>query len=181
MKTHKLVLPVALGLLIASAAPAAAQDRVARQETGGKVDLITVPEKFVQKCANCNEAEVQLGQLGKKKAASKEVRDFAEMLINDHDKARKDLLEHFKNLKIGVVATPEKEHKDLYDRLSKLEGAEFDREFMKAQVDFHNQAVQMLKAHAKSDNAQIREWAQRSTKTVEDHLKRAQEIEKNLK
>ena len=141
----------------------------------------TPAQQFLIKCANMNEAEVQLSQLAKKNAKSEEVRNFAQKMIDNHDKARKDLVEHFKNLKTAVVAKPEEKHKEMYDRLAKLEGNDFDREYMNIQVKMHQQALDFLKANsAAGADPQVRDWSQRQTKDIAEHLKHAQEIQRKL-
>jgi len=169
----KMLLPTLAGLVCLTlfAAPAAAQLKTQANDA----------QKFVLHLANCDYAEIQMAELAKKNAASNEVKTFAQKMVEQHDQARKDLLNQFKDLKIGVVSTMEKNDKDLYDRLSGLKGADFDREYMKAQVDRHQQSIKYLQDNAKSADANIRGWSEKQLKTLQDHLKHAQQIQKNLK
>ena len=53
-------------------------------------------------------------------------------------------------MKLAVVQGLEKDYKDKVDRLSKLEGAPFDREYMKTMVEDHQKALKEFEANAKT-------------------------------
>jgi len=96
---------------------------------------------FVQKLSLANFAEVQLGKLGVQHASSPDVKSFAQMMVTDHSKSNQELAPFAKELGVQPVTELDAKHKAVADRLSKLQGAEFDKEFMKAMVDAHREAV----------------------------------------
>jgi predicted outer membrane protein len=107
-------------------------------------------QKFVEKAALANMAEIQLGQLAETRAQSPEVKEFAKMMVTDHTKALDELKQA-----AGPATIPtalDKKHQKLHDKLSKLSGAEFDKEYMEAMVDGHKDVAKMLKK--KSEAAQ---------------------------
>ncbi len=157
-----------LGLLVG---PSAAQ----------LVQQPTPAQQFLIKQANCDYAEIQMGELAQKNAQSDDVKNFAKTMVDEHDKCRKDLLNQFKDLKTAVVSTMDKKDKEMYDDLAKRKGADFDRAYMDAQVKRHEDAVKFLKDHANDSDANVKAFAQHTLKSVEDHLKRAQDIQKKLK
>ncbi|PYR75344.1 MAG: hypothetical protein DMF87_20705 [Acidobacteria bacterium] len=98
-------------------------------------------------------------------------------------------------------------HQNLMDKLSKLNGREFDHEFMEAMVNDHQDAVRDLRSRVneqrslgdrvtgknpenpaavkpeKADNridASLNQWAANTLPTVERHLDRAKQIEETL-
>src|SRR5437773_3466918 len=81
---------------------------------------------FVTKAATCGHAEVKISELAEKHASNEKVKEFARMMVTEHTKANEQLAEHAKNQKVAVVAGLEKDKRDLFDRLSKLNGDEFD-------------------------------------------------------
>lgn len=100
-------------------------------------------EKFIQKAAIANMAEIQLGQLAETRAESPEVKAFAKMMVDDHTKALDELKQA-----AGTTAIPstlDKKHQKLHDKLSKLSGAEFDKKYMEAMVDGHKDVAKLLK------------------------------------
>src|SRR5581483_11891811 len=92
------VLPIAL-----AAALAAGCDRTDRRDTAktngpvgtsGKVDRNQVSSSdrdFVKDLSIANAAEIELGKLAADHAASPQVKKFAQMMIDDHTKARDTL------------------------------------------------------------------------------------------
>jgi putative membrane protein len=130
------------------------------------------------------EAEVMLGRLASEKARHPQVKEFAEMMVRDHTKAGAELKQAAGAQATADARTAENrdgDHKDLHERLSKLSGAEFDREYMKAMIDEHEEAVNELEGKAKdADNAQIKDWAGKTLQHVQHHLERAKQIQQTL-
>src|SRR5206468_12674364 len=85
--------------------------------------------------------EIQLGQMGSQKATSPEVKSFAQMKVTDHTQANQELMPLAQQLGVQQPTSLDAKHKAVADRLSKLQGAEFDRQYMKAMVDAHKNVV----------------------------------------
>jgi putative membrane protein len=69
-----------------------------------------------------------------------------------------------------------------YDKLSKLSGADFDKEYMKQMVSDHKKDIKEFQSQAKSGkDADIKNFAQSTLPTLEDHLKQAEAAEANAK
>jgi putative membrane protein len=98
-------------------------------------------KQFAQDMFLTNLAEVQLGQLGVQHATSPEVKSFAQMMVTEHTKANKELTPIAQQFGVQAPATLDAKHQAIADRLSKLQGAEFDKQFMKAMVQAHQEAT----------------------------------------
>jgi putative membrane protein len=73
------------------------------------------------------------------------------------------------------------EQRDLHERLSKLSGAEFDREYIDAMLNAHQKAVDAVEEKATDgDNAEVKQWAASTLPTLKQHLERAKQIQANL-
>src|SRR3954469_16223102 len=98
-----------------------------------------------------NNAEVALGKTAASKAQNAEVKSFANMMVKDHSSA----LAKLKDVE-GVTTTdmkPNAKHQATADRLSKLSGAEFDREYMSAMVTDHEEALSFLERQSKQSSS----------------------------
>jgi putative membrane protein len=147
---------------------------------------------FTRQAMLANKAEVKLGELAAQKALNAEVKEFAQMMVKDHTNGLNALKEAVKGQGIEEPAQLDTKHQALYDRLSKLSGAEFDREYMKAMVDGHREVKNMVETRAnrtptttgtsgrasddsRLDNA-VNQWASKTLPTVTKHLERAEQI-----
>jgi len=145
---------------------------------------------FAEQAMMANVAEIKLGELAQKKAQNASVKDFAQMMVRDHTKAKNELKQAAKG--VNEPKQLDTKHQMLYDRLNKLSGAEFDREYMMAMVDGHRDVKNMLEEHSKSgtkatgttggaaDNAKVdtavNQWASKTLPAVEQHLQKAEQI-----
>jgi len=128
-------------------------------------------------------AEVELGKLARQKAQNKEVKDFAAMMVRDHTKAGAELktVATQANLDMAKVDADMDHHKGVRDRLAKLSGVEFDREYIKAMVDDHEKAVKDAEDKAdKADNDHVKQWAAKAIPTLKKHLETAKNIQDTL-
>jgi predicted outer membrane protein len=71
------------------------------------------------------------------------------MMVTDHSKAGEELKQVASRSNIDVPAEMDEKHRDLSERLSKLTGAEFDREYMSAMVTGHQEVVEKLERQSR--------------------------------
>ena len=152
---------------------------------------------FVEKMAQANIAEVKLGQLAAERASNAQVKTFGRRMATDHQKANTELKQVASKMAVQLPADTDAKHQELYDRLSKLKGAEFDREFMKAMVDGHQEVAQELERHADNSarpgdrsvgtsgdasqaTASVNAWASKTLPDVRQHLEQAKQIDQKL-
>jgi len=139
-------------------------------------------EKFLVKLASCGHTVVELSKLADKQNASAPVKEFATMMITDHQKCSEKVAEEIKNRKIAVVTGLEPAAKADRDRLNQLKGDEFDRAYMDWTINGHKEAIAIFDNQIKNGkDAQIRSFAQENLPKMQEHLKRAEEIRKNVK
>src|SRR5687768_12501719 len=109
--------------------------------------------EFVEKMGQVNLAEVKLGQLAAQRASNAQVKQFAGRMVSDHQKANAELKQIASKMAVQIPAELDAKHQELHDRLSKMKGPEFDKEYMQAMVDGHQEVAQELERHAGSPGA----------------------------
>jgi putative membrane protein len=114
-----------------------------RSQAGQRSD--TRSKQFVEKMLSANMAEIQLGQIGVQQATSADVKSFAQMMVTDHTQANQELMPLAQQLGVQAPAALDAKHKAIADKLAKLHGAEFDRQYMKAMVTAHQQVLKETK------------------------------------
>jgi putative membrane protein len=132
---------------------------------------------FMRKAAEGGKAEVELGKLAQEKAASPEVKQFGERMVNDHTKASDQLKQVAE--KEGVTLPDKLNAKDRATkaRLEKLSGEAFDRAYMRDMVKDHTEDVAEFRKEANNGkDPEVKSFASQTVPTLEDHLKEAKNI-----
>ena len=182
-------------------------DRDATVGTTGRTDIDNSDKDFVRDLTEAGNAEVQLGKLASDRGASPAVKQFGQMMVKDHtaagDRLKQIATTH--NVVPGDIPLSD-EHSQLFQKLSQLRGAEFDREYMKAMVDGHQGVIDKLQTRVderhpvatavgkepkdvnvkpeETDNAlkgSLNSWAADTLPVAKGHLERAKTLNDNLK
>jgi len=116
-------------------------------------------------------AEVELGKLAAEKAQNAEVKAFGQKMIADHSKAGEELKQLAAQKKVMLPPDVLPTHKELMEKLSKLSGADFDREYVKAMVEAHEKDVTAFESVAKgATDADVKAFAAKTLPTLKMHL-----------
>jgi putative membrane protein len=123
-------------------------------------------------------AEVELGRLATQKASRSEVKEFGQMMVDDHSKANTELTKIAQGEGITPPATLKAQDKATQEHLSKLSGEAFDRAYIQHMVKDHQKDVAAFRKQSTSaSNSEVKQFASSTLPTLEKHLQRAQEIE----
>jgi putative membrane protein len=156
---------VALGVALAALTTAAAAP------TANKAD-----QNFLKQAIQGNLAEVELGKLAQEKSMNDGVRSFGDMLVKDHSASNAKATDVASALGVTAPTEPSKKQKMMYDRLSKLSGSAFDRQFARMMVDDHQKDIKEFEKEAKSSNEQIAGFAKDTLPTLQKHLDTAKSL-----
>jgi putative membrane protein len=150
--------------------------------TREKSTLASSDKKFVEKASKANTAEIQLGKLASEKAESPEVKQFGERMVKDHTAAEDKLQKIAGEKGITPSTKMDASSQRLYEKLQKLSGAQFDRDYIEHMVSDHEKDVKEFKSEAKSaKDPQVKSFAQNTAPTLEEHLKMAKAAESAVK
>ncbi len=122
-----------------------------------------------------NLAEIELAELAQDKASSPAVKQLAETIQQHHEQA---------NTRLKAIASQsgasdndaalKPQHKQLHDRLSKLEGPAFDRAYASEMVKEHEKDIQKYeKASKQLQHAGLKAYAAETLPTLKKHLELA--------
>jgi putative membrane protein len=178
MKTLLFITALSFSSLAASTALSQGQASGSQQTPAQSQTLDNADRKFLSEAAVTGLAEVKLGQLAQKQAASEDVKKFGQRMVDDHSKINGELtkLAQQKGLTLAQQ-TLDKKHQDQVDKLSKLGGAEFDKRYMSEMVDEHQKDVDAFeKASKEAKDAAVKQFAANHLQMLRDHLASAKEI-----
>jgi putative membrane protein len=151
---------------------------LARKVVTAAVPAATEDTEFVYKAASGGLGEVKLGQLATAKASSADVKAFGQRMVTDHSKANAELKSLATRLNITVPDALSKTDQDLYDRLSALSGAEFDKAYAAEMVKDHEQDVAEFERFSQDGkDASLRDFAAKTLPTLQSHLRQAKQMQ----
>jgi len=135
---------------------------------------------FAMKAAQGGAAEVELGKLAQNQASDPKVKEFAQRMVADHSKAGDELKSAASGM--DLPQDPPKKAKAEAERLAKLQGADFDKEYSRYMLKDHEEDVAMFKKEASSgQDANLKGFAQKTLPTLEQHLQMARDLPANAK
>lgn len=166
---------LASGTALAQTATPSTPSTGSTASTTGAATVDRGDRQFVEKAAQGGMMEVQLGQAAQQKASNAQVKSFGERMAQDHGKANDELKKIAGAKGLTVPTAMERSHMRDMERLQKLSGAEFDREYMKHMVADHKKDISAFEKQAKSGkDAELKAFAAKTLPTLQAHLKLAQ-------
>jgi putative membrane protein len=134
-----------------------------------------------------NQGEIEQARLAKTKAKDADVKKFAQHMITDHTKARQSGQKLVKQQQLitqdNSVATELGNGADeTLQSLRGVQGAEFDRMYMAAQVEQHQKVLDMLDKQLilSADSPELKAELAKAREMVEKHLTEARELQQRL-
>jgi len=136
---------------------------------------------FVIKAAQAGMAEVQAAQLAIQYGVDANVRDFAQRMINDHSRANRELKQIATSEGFALPAGPDASHRAELQRLSRLSGDAFDRNYTQDQIRDHRAAVNLFQSEInRGANPQLRQFAESTLPTLQMHRSMTYEVAASL-
>jgi putative membrane protein len=126
-------------------------------------------QTFLKKAIEGNFAEVQMGQLAQQKGQNDDVKKFGRMLSDDHSAANLKAGDAAKAIGMTTPDRPNAKQKADYEKMSKLSGARFDREFAMHMVADHEKDIAEYNKAAKQPDA-AGEYAKAQLPVLQKHL-----------
>lgn len=188
MRTRLLLSSAAIALMFALPAVAPAQTM---QNTNKPMTAQTMPNasnqltkqdlNFAKEAATGGMAEVELGKLAQQNAQDDQVKQFATKMTQDHGQANQQLQQIASQKGLELPQQLDKKHQQLMDKLSKLQGAAFDRAYMAAMVKDHNEDVKAFRHAAQTaKDADLKQFAAQTLQVIEQHDQLAKNVDHSL-
>jgi putative membrane protein len=136
------------------------------------------PQSFATQAAVIGKAEVELSQLALQKTQDKDVRDYAQRMVRDHQAAGAKLEKIAGQEQLELPQTLDAEHQALKEKLSNLQGAAFDREYAKAMAKGHDRAVALFESASQAPQMtpELKEFAAATLPTLKEHMEMAHDL-----
>jgi putative membrane protein len=157
-----------------------AADKTEPKKSAAK--LSSADEKFVKEAAAGGMMEVELGKIAAEKAVNDKVKVFGQQMQEDHGKANEELKGLAANKGVQIPTALEGKHKKTVDRLSKLSGSDFDRQYMRTMIEDHKEDLKAFQREAdKGKDPDVKQFAGKYVPMIKKHLEMAQTTGEQLK
>jgi len=132
--------------------------------------------KFATDAVQGGMTQVELGKLAIERGSSSVVRSFGEQMVADHEKANDELKNIAAKNQISLPDGVSSAQQATIEKLSKLSGAEFDKQYMSDMVSDHQAVAKAFEEQAQQGtNADVKAFAARTLPTVQRHLNMARD------
>jgi putative membrane protein len=132
-------------------------------QEGKRSDRTMTDDQLLHALHHIDQEEIKAGNMAEEKGSSQQVKDYGRMLVQDHQKADKQVMQIAQKMHVDLSNTkdvPQKVHeqKEVHQnkmqQLQRLTGKQFDQGFAQLMSNGHQEAIQMVKnaqANAKGD------------------------------
>jgi putative membrane protein len=134
-------------------------------------------KQFVHEATRSGIAEVKLGKMATEQAASTELKEFGQQMVTDHTQANDKLKAIAQDKDMDVPTEMDEQHQQVAENLAKLQGADFDRAYIRQMVEDHEKAVTLFSQQAQQgQDADLKAFAAQTLPTLQEHLNMAKQL-----
>ena len=144
--------------------------------TGHKMDqgaskmMRSSDSMFAVKAAQGGMTEVKIGQLAADKASNPDVKAYGQQMVDDHTKANDQLKSIAQEEGMTLPTDVNAKQQAMYDNLSKMSGADFDKMYVKDMMTDHQQDVKdFSKESQNGKDEKIKGFAAQTLPIVQGH------------
>lgn len=173
-----------VGMAALAAGCAAPPEPVARAGTAGAARTSGLQDpQFITAAVGNGRYEIQASRLAMYRAASPEVRGYAQMLVDHHTRANNELraLVRDRGMRLPGVLPRGKYAK--LSRLASATGDEFDRTYIRlVGIEDHQTDIALFeRASREARDPELRAWAGKTLPTLRSHLEAARSLSSTLR
>jgi putative membrane protein len=136
---------------------------------------------FLMKAALLDRSQIEMARLAGQKSGNREVNDYARMLATDHSRNFEKVSALLQEADMNPPQLLSPDMRESLDKLWGLSGSEFDREYVNMTVDDHRMALAAFRRlSGTAGNSGVKIYANETLATLQDHLRKGQEIQSKL-
>ena len=139
------------------------------------------PNRFLKEAAADNIAEVEIADIAQRHSDRSDVKELATRIHHDHRQANEQLQSLAAQKGAQLPENMDSKQKREKQRLSKLQGNEFDRAYVDAMVKGHKHDIKEFEKQAReTKDPELKAFAQQSLPILREHLQQAQQLQKDM-
>ncbi|MCB1210814.1 MAG: DUF4142 domain-containing protein [Verrucomicrobiales bacterium] len=142
-----------------------------------KATLDSADVTFVKHEVAAGTSAEKMAALGAEKSESAEVKAFAKMLVTDHTQANTELTALAVTKGVELSTDVDAKHVSKFEKLEKVSGAEFDKEFLAVIISGHKKCISNFETSAKdATDSDVKMWSAKMLPILKAHLVTATEL-----
>jgi len=146
------------------------------QKSDSEVGISSGAVTILSDLYRTNAMEIDMGKMAMEKGKSKDVRNYGQMLVNDHEKSQQQVMQVAKDLNIDVATMTETMNNQKMTDVHNLSGAEFDRQFVRMMAADHQKAIDRMEAAQKNATGQTADLIAQTLPVLRNHKKQADQL-----
>ena len=150
-----------------------------KMKSGDKMmnSKMNADSKFMMMAATGGMNEISLSNQALSKSDNEDVKQYAQMMIDDHTKANDELKSVATGKNVTLPTEPDAKHKAMTEKMSAMSGSGFDMAYVKAMVQDHEKTVAMFQKEADNGkDADAKAFAVKTLPTLKAHLEAARSL-----
>lgn len=138
-------------------------------------------KKFLAMAAQSDKNEITLSELAEQKATNPAVKTFAQHMVMEHTKMSESMAPFATSWGLNPPVEADSDHQKELNKLSKLSGNDFDKEYMDQMVSDHSKALSAFTSEAKdTKDVKFRTAVLKGKTIVAAHKNMAYDLKKKL-
>ena len=134
-------------------------------------------ESFLKQAAEINLTEIALGKAAEH-SSDAHVKKIGQMLVKDHSEANRNLERLAASKGVSLPTEPSLWDRHSIHSIEKEQGDKFNKEFLSFNQKGHEKAISLFeKESARTQDPDIKAWAQKMVPSLKEHLAMAQKPE----
>lgn len=134
-------------------------------------------QDFLMQAANGGRFEVESSQLALQKSISGPHRDFAQMMVEDHGRANRELEVLARSKGVPLPADVDGALAQQLEEMQAADGRDFERRYQEAQLQAHEDAIALFERAAREcKDTALKSFAQKQLPTLRDHQRELQKL-----
>jgi putative membrane protein len=178
------ILGTALLLVISGCQRSDENVQAARETTAdtgdrtSKAVLNDSDKEFLKKAEEGDIKERDMGRVVLEKSQNKDVKDYAQMLVDDHAKDLRKVVDLMNQKGMPQPKDLPQVNNEALGKLNGMSGAALDREFTRMMMEDHQKAINEYRKEVNSpQDEDVKYYAEHTLPTLQEHLRKAQELE----
>jgi putative membrane protein len=150
------------------------------QSAATNTNLSAADQHFLRAAAQTDIAEINMAKLAKTRSITAEVKDLANMMIQQHTQNLKQVRQLASDNGVELPSVPAADQRQQIARLRSLHGRDFDREYTQLQVKDHKVAIRDFRQAAdRTTNPALKAYIARTLPVLGEHEEMAMQANKN--